>query len=61
MKPQHRTRMDIIFLRQVQVETIIGVYDWERVAPQTIELDLEIGIPSECAMSSMRRKYFGIL
>ena len=39
--------MDIIFLRQVQVETIIGVYDWERVAPQTIELDLEIGIPSE--------------
>ena len=39
--------MDIIFLREVRAETVIGVYDWERTAPQTILLDLEIGIPSE--------------
>ncbi len=39
--------MDIIFLREVRVETVIGVYEWERRAPQTIELDLDIGIPSE--------------
>ncbi len=39
--------MDIIFLRQMRASTIIGVYDWERKAPQTVLLDLEIGIPSE--------------
>lgn len=39
--------MDIIFLREVRADTLIGVYDWERKAPQTIELDLDIGIPSE--------------
>jgi hypothetical protein len=38
--------MDIIFLREVRVDTVIGVYEWERRAPQTIELDLDIGIPS---------------
>ena len=35
--------MDIIFLREVRVDTVIGVYEWERRAPQTIELDLDIG------------------
>ncbi|CUA86689.1 MULTISPECIES: dihydroneopterin aldolase [Gulbenkiania] len=44
--------MDIIFLREVRAETVIGVYDWERTAPQTIEIDLEIGIPSEAACHS---------
>ena len=39
--------MDIIFLREVRADTIIGVYEWERQASQAIELDLEIGIPSE--------------
>ncbi len=39
--------MDIIFLREVRINTVIGVYEWERQVPQTIELDLDIGIPSE--------------
>ena len=39
--------MDIIFLREVRAATLIGVYDWERHAPQTLEIDLDIGIPSE--------------
>ncbi|AAQ61351.1 dihydroneopterin aldolase [Chromobacterium violaceum] len=39
--------MDIIFLREVRADTVIGVYDWERKAAQTIEIDLEIGIPSD--------------
>ncbi|OWY39778.1 dienelactone hydrolase [Xenophilus sp. AP218F] len=39
--------MDIIFLREVRADTIIGVYEWERQAAQTLEIDLEIGIPSE--------------
>jgi dihydroneopterin aldolase len=35
--------MDIIFLRGLQIETTIGVYDWERVIKQTVILDLEMG------------------
>jgi len=35
--------MDTIFLEQVAVQTILGVPDWERLKPQTIILDIEIG------------------
>ena len=44
--------MDIIFLREVRVDTVIGVYEWERRAPQTIELDLDIDIPSKAPCHS---------
>lgn len=35
--------MDIIFLGGLEVETIIGIYDWERVTRQTVALDIEMG------------------
>ena len=35
--------MDIIFLEQVKVQTKLGVPAWERMLPQTIILDIEIG------------------
>jgi dihydroneopterin aldolase len=34
--------MDIIFLRDLRIDTIIGIYDWEREKRQTIVLDLEM-------------------
>ncbi len=34
--------MDIIFLRGLTIETIIGIYDWERKTRQTIILDVEM-------------------
>src|SRR5690606_38789245 len=37
--------MDTIFLSEVKVETKLGVPDWERLTPQTIILDIEIGMP----------------
>jgi dihydroneopterin aldolase len=37
--------MDTIFITDLRVEMLIGVYDWERKVPQTVQLDLEIGIP----------------
>lgn len=37
--------MDVIFLNEFRAETIIGLYPWEREVPQTIQLDLEIGLP----------------
>ncbi len=34
--------MDIIFLREMRVETVIGVWDWERKIRQTVSIDLEM-------------------
>lgn len=34
--------MDIIFLRGLHIETIIGIYDWERESKQTVVLDIEM-------------------
>lgn len=44
--------MDIIFLHTVRAKTLIGWYEWERVAPQVMEFDLEIGLPSSKASGS---------
>jgi dihydroneopterin aldolase len=37
--------MDIIFIRDFRLTIKVGMYEWERIAPQTVQLDLEIGIP----------------
>ena len=35
--------MDIVYIRELEIETIIGIYDWEREQKQTVSLDLEMG------------------
>jgi 7,8-dihydroneopterin aldolase/epimerase/oxygenase len=37
--------MDIIFINDFRLDMLIGIYEWERRVPQTVQLDLEIGIP----------------
>lgn len=44
--------MDIIFLNEVRVETRLGVPNWERLTPQTVILDVEIGMPHGRACQS---------
>lgn len=34
--------MDKIFLNDLKIDTIIGIYDWERDTLQTLRFDLEI-------------------
>ena len=34
--------MDIIFLTDLRVETVIGIWDWERKIRQTVAIDLEM-------------------
>ena len=34
--------MDIIYLKDLKIETIIGIYDWERETKQVVSLDLEM-------------------
>lgn len=35
--------MDIIYLRDLRIETVIGIFDWERATRQTVSIDLEMG------------------
>ena len=35
--------MDIVFVRELRADAVIGVYDWERKIRQTLVLDLEMG------------------
>jgi len=34
--------MDIVFIRDLQIETVIGIYDWERKVKQIISLDIDM-------------------
>lgn len=34
--------MDIIYLTDLEIETIIGIYDWERKIKQTVSINLEM-------------------
>jgi len=38
--------LDTIFIRQLRLQAWIGLYRHEKIAPQTIELDLEIALPA---------------
>jgi len=41
--------MDIIYIHELQVETVIGIYDWERNVKQVVSLDLEMAADIEKA------------
>jgi dihydroneopterin aldolase len=34
--------MDIVYLHDLKIETIIGIFDWEREIKQTVSLDLDM-------------------
>ena len=44
--------MDIIYLNDLKIDTVIGVYDWERRIKQTVRLDLEMGADIRRAAAS---------
>lgn len=44
--------MDFIFLRELRVEAVIGVYDWERRIRQTLVFDLELATDVQAAAAS---------
>ncbi|HFA59980.1 MAG TPA: dihydroneopterin aldolase [Rhodospirillales bacterium] len=44
--------MDIIFLRDLRIDTVIGIYDWERRIRQTVSLDLEMAVDIRKAAAS---------
>lgn len=34
--------MDIVYIRDLRIDTIIGIFDWERQVKQQVSLDLEM-------------------
>lgn len=44
--------LDIIFIEDLRIETIIGIYDWERETKQTISLDIEMAADNKKPASS---------
>ena len=46
--------MDIVFIRDLKIETVIGIFDWERKIKQTVILDLEISSDVRTAAASDR-------
>ena len=37
--------VDTIFISDFRIEILIGVYEWERRVPQTVQFDIEVGLP----------------
>jgi len=33
---------DIVYIRELEIETIIGIYDWEREIKQIVSIDVEM-------------------
>ncbi len=44
--------MDIIYLKDFRVDTVIGIYAWEQAIRQTISVDIEVGTSILAAASS---------
>jgi dihydroneopterin aldolase len=41
--------MNIVYISELRIETVIGVYDWERDIQQTVVVDLEMSAANERA------------
>ncbi|MBS0433019.1 MAG: dihydroneopterin aldolase [Proteobacteria bacterium] len=46
--------MDIVFIEGLQIETVIGIYDWERRVRQPVTLDLELAFDNTRPAASER-------
>lgn len=44
--------MDIVYIRDLKVDTVIGIFDWERRIRQTVSLDIEMAADIRKAASS---------
>ena len=46
--------MDAVFIEDLRIETVIGIYDWERKIRQTVALDLEMAFDNRKPAASDR-------
>jgi len=46
--------LDTIFIHQLRLQAWIGLYRHEKIAPQTIEIDLEIALPGDAVFKTRK-------
>ena len=46
--------MDTVFIEDLRIETVIGIYDWERQIRQVVALDLEMAFDNRKPAASDR-------
>lgn len=44
--------MDIVYIRELEIQTVIGIYDWERQIRQTVSLDLDMATDIRAAAAT---------
>lgn len=44
--------MDVIFIRELRIDAWVGLYKHEKLAPQTVEMDIEIEVPGDAVFTS---------
>lgn len=44
--------MDIVYIRDLKIDTVIGIFDWERRIRQTVSIDLEMATDIRKAAAS---------
>ena len=44
--------MDRVFIRELKISTVIGVYDWERRVRQVVVIDIEMATDNRAAAAS---------
>jgi len=44
--------MDIVFIEDLRIEAVIGIYDWERRIRQTVSLDIEMAFDNTVPAAS---------
>ena len=44
--------MDKIFIRGLEVQTVIGIHAWEQQTPRSLLLDMDLGVDTREAASS---------
>jgi len=49
--------MDIVYIRGLEVKTVIGVYDWEREIKQPISVDLDMATDITKAAATDKHEY----
>nr|WP_255557473.1 dihydroneopterin aldolase [Dyella sp. ASV21] len=42
--------MDIVFIEDLRIDAVIGIYDWERRVRQTLSLDIEMAFDNTCLL-----------
>ena len=46
------THSDTIFLHDLRIQTVVGIWDWERKIRQTVSIDLEMAADIKAAAAS---------